>query len=94
MATQPGQPGVDLFGVHYWSDVFASLVGRRQGKLQVKYDPRDLSQIWVITDDGLGKLPPCQIIWQKQPGVFHDALTVLQCQRVGDRVRFCQGMLG
>ncbi len=49
---QLGRTGVTLFGVHYWSDVFASLVGRRQGKVQVKYDPRDLSQVWVIIDDG------------------------------------------
>ncbi|WP_144389836.1 Mu transposase C-terminal domain-containing protein [Phaeobacter sp. 22II1-1F12B] len=49
---QLGRTGVTLFGVHYWSDVFASLVGRRQGKVQVKYDPRDLSQVWVNTDDG------------------------------------------
>lgn len=38
--------------MHYWSDVFASLVGRGQGKVQVKYDPRDVSQIWVIVEDG------------------------------------------
>ncbi|GHF75210.1 transposase [Seohaeicola zhoushanensis] len=49
---QLGRTGITLFGVHYWSDVFASLVGRGQGKVQVKYDPRDLSQVWVITDDG------------------------------------------
>ncbi len=49
---QLGRTGITLFGVHYWSDAFASLVGRGQGKVQVKYDPRDLSQIWVIVDDG------------------------------------------
>lgn len=49
---QLGRTGIALFGVHYWSDVFASLVGRRQGKVQVKYDPRDLSQVWVLVDDG------------------------------------------
>lgn len=49
---QLGRTGITLFGVHYWSDVFASLVGRGHGKVQVKYDPRDLSQVWVIVDDG------------------------------------------
>ncbi|WP_138069738.1 Mu transposase C-terminal domain-containing protein [Sulfitobacter sp. EhC04] len=49
---QVGRTGITLFGVHYWSDVFASLVGRGQGKVQVKYDPRDLSQVWVLVDDG------------------------------------------
>ncbi|WP_227269836.1 transposase family protein [Roseobacter weihaiensis] len=47
-----GRTRITLFGVHYWSDIFASLVGRGQGKVQVKYDPRDLSQVWVLVDDG------------------------------------------
>jgi putative transposase len=47
-----GRTGIALFGVNYWSDVFASLVGRGQGKVRVKYDPRDLSQVWVLVDDG------------------------------------------
>ena len=49
---QLGSTGITLFGVHYWSDAFASLVGRGSGKVQVKYDPRDLSQVWVLVDDG------------------------------------------
>lgn len=49
---QLGRTGITLFGVHYWSDAFASLVGRGSGKVQVKYDPRDLSQVWVLVDDG------------------------------------------
>ncbi len=48
---QLGRTGITLFGVHYWSDAFASLVGRGSGKVQVKYDPRDLSQVWVLVDD-------------------------------------------
>jgi len=48
---QLGRTGITLFGVHYWSDAFAPLVGRGQGKVQVKYDPRDLSQVWVLVDD-------------------------------------------
>ncbi|MEP5151861.1 Mu transposase C-terminal domain-containing protein, partial [Planktotalea sp.] len=38
--------------IGYWSDAFASMLGRGQGKVMVKYDPRDLSQIWVIDEDG------------------------------------------
>lgn len=47
-----GRTGITLFSVGYWSDAFASMLGRRKGKVAVKYDPRDLSQIWVIDEDG------------------------------------------
>jgi putative transposase len=49
---QLGRTGISLFSVGYWSDAFASMLGRGQGKMMVKYDPRDLSQIWVIDEDG------------------------------------------
>ncbi|MDX8354837.1 Mu transposase C-terminal domain-containing protein [Cognatiyoonia sp. IB215182] len=44
--------GISLFSIGYWSDAFGPLIGRGTGKVKVKYDPRDMSQIWVITDDG------------------------------------------
>lgn len=47
-----GRTGVTLFAVHYWSDVFGSMLGRAKGKLKVKYDPRDLSRIWVEHPEG------------------------------------------
>ncbi len=47
-----GRTGITLFTVGYWSDAFASMLGRTKGKVMVKYDPRDLSQIWVIDEDG------------------------------------------
>ncbi len=28
------------------------MIGRGAGKVTVKYDPRDMSRIWVVTDDG------------------------------------------
>ena len=49
---QLGRTGISLFSVGYWSDAFASMLGRGQGKVMVKYDPRDLSQIWVIDEGG------------------------------------------
>ena len=49
---QLGRTGISLFSVGYWSDAFTSMLGRGKGKVMVKYDPRDLSQIWVIDEDG------------------------------------------
>ena len=47
-----GRAGITLFSVGYWSDAFAQMIGRIKGKVVVKYDPRDLSQVWVILEDG------------------------------------------
>ena len=39
--------GVHLFGIRYWSDALTQFIGRDVGKLQVRYDPRDLSNVCV-----------------------------------------------
>ncbi|WVX51682.1 hypothetical protein ROLI_047840 (plasmid) [Roseobacter fucihabitans] len=49
---QLARTGINLFSIGYWSDAFGPMIGRGAGKVLVKYDPRDMSQIWVITDDG------------------------------------------
>ena len=38
--------------MRYWNDAFASLIGRGKEKAQVRFDPRNLSKIWVQVDDG------------------------------------------
>lgn len=47
-----GRTGITLFEVRYWNDAFASLIGRGKEKVQVRFDPRNLSKIWVQVDDG------------------------------------------
>lgn len=49
---QLARTGINLFSIGYWSDAFGPMIGRGAGKVLVKYDPRDMSQIWVIADDG------------------------------------------
>ena len=44
--------GIHLFQIRYWSDALASHIGRGEGKVVVRYDPRDLSVIWVELDGG------------------------------------------
>ncbi len=39
--------GVHLFDLRYWSPALTADVGRTQGRLLVKYDPRDLSRVFV-----------------------------------------------
>lgn len=44
--------GVHLFGIRYWAPALAQDVGRAQGKLSVRYDPRDLSHVFVCRPNG------------------------------------------
>lgn len=43
--------GISLHSIHYWSDVLSLWVGRPQ-KMIVRYDPRDLSRIYLLAPDG------------------------------------------
>ncbi|MEM6408708.1 MAG: Mu transposase C-terminal domain-containing protein [Pseudomonadota bacterium] len=44
--------GIRLFSIDYWSDALTPLLGRTAERLLVKYDPRDLSRIWVRHPSG------------------------------------------
>ncbi|MGC2030303.1 MAG: Mu transposase C-terminal domain-containing protein [Steroidobacteraceae bacterium] len=43
--------GVSLHSIHYWSDVLRSWIGEPE-KMIVRYDPRDLSRIYLLAPDG------------------------------------------
>ena len=43
--------GVSLHSIYYWSDVLRTWIGERQ-KMIVRYDPRDLSRIYLFAPDG------------------------------------------
>jgi putative transposase len=44
--------GIHLFGLRYWSPALTADVGRTKDKLLVKYDPRDLSRVFVRRPTG------------------------------------------
>jgi putative transposase len=44
--------GIHLHGLRYWSSALAADVGRHGDKLLVKYDPRDLSRVFVRRPSG------------------------------------------
>jgi len=44
--------GIHVFDIRYWSDALIDLLGHHELKLQVRYDPRDLSRIYVQRPDG------------------------------------------
>jgi putative transposase len=43
--------GISLHGIGYWSDVLRSWIGERE-RMVVRYDPRDLSRIYLLAPDG------------------------------------------
>ncbi|CAK7261705.1 MULTISPECIES: transposase [unclassified Shinella] len=44
--------GLHLFGIRYWDDVLSPLAGRSARQVRVKFDPRDLSCVYVEQEDG------------------------------------------
>lgn len=47
-----GRDGISLFGIKYWDDVLAMWAGRSTTKMRVKYDPRNLSCVYLEDIDG------------------------------------------
>lgn len=39
--------GIQLFRIHYWDSALSVLAGRSDQKLLIRYDPRDLSKVYV-----------------------------------------------
>jgi putative transposase len=44
--------GIHLFHIRYWSDALRADVGRTKDPLTVKYDPRDISHVFVQRANG------------------------------------------
>jgi putative transposase len=44
--------GITLFNLHYWDDVLSVWAGRSKKKRRVRYDPRNMSHVFVEAPDG------------------------------------------
>lgn len=44
--------GIQLFNIHYWDNVLTAWAGRVDQRIPVKYDPRDLSRLFLQAPDG------------------------------------------
>lgn len=44
--------GIRMFHLHYWDNVLSPLAGRSQQRFIVKYDPRDLSRVYLRDQKG------------------------------------------
>ena len=53
--------GLHLFHIRYWADELRWLMSRESRKFTLKYDPRDLSRIFVLTEDGIIEARPADL---------------------------------
>jgi putative transposase len=44
--------GIALFNIHYWDDILSVWAGQLGRPLRIKYDPRDLSRVYLEDPDG------------------------------------------
>ncbi len=49
---KPRRDGLSLFSISYWHDLLPTWAAQDVGRLPVKYDPRDLSKVWLRLPDG------------------------------------------
>jgi len=68
--------GIHLFGIRYWSPALAQDVGRVDARLAVRFDPRDLSHVFVRRPNGrfvearYGQLAhPAISLWERDAAV-------------------------
>jgi putative transposase len=56
--------GIRVFAIQYWANVLSPLAGRSQQLMDVRYDPRNLSQIFLRHDDGaVWTIPYADLGW-------------------------------
>ncbi len=53
--------GLHLFHIRYWSDELRWMMGRGHDKLTIKYDPRDLSLVFVRAGEGYLEARPADL---------------------------------
>ena len=53
--------GLHLFHIRYWSGELRWLMGEGSRKFTLKYDPRDLSRIFVLTEEGIIEARPADL---------------------------------
>jgi putative transposase len=44
--------GIRIFNIHYWDNILSPLAGRSDQRYLVRYDPRDLSRVFLRDDNG------------------------------------------
>lgn len=72
--------GLRLFNIHYWDDVLSLWAGQSKQRMMVRYDPRDLSKVFLHGPDGRFHAIPCRDL--RRPKI-----TLWEHQRARDELR-------
>ena len=77
--------GIHLFHIRYWSDALRGDVGRALDPLTVKYDPRDISRVFVRRMSGrwIGARPGPSTACNFPVGVSGGDATITQSRETG-----------
>ncbi len=44
--------GIQMFNIHYWDNILSAWAGQTEARMPIKYDPRDLSRVFLLAPDG------------------------------------------
>jgi putative transposase len=72
--------GLRLFNIHYWDDVLSPWAGQSKERRMVRYDPRDLSKVFLHGPGGRFHAIPCRDL--RRPKI-----TLWEHQRARDELR-------
>lgn len=78
-----GREGIRLFNVTYYDGILASLVGSSDRKRRVKYDPRDMSAVFVEMPDGSHVRVPYADLGRPAVSLWEHRATMRQLREEG-----------
>jgi putative transposase len=78
---RPRRDGIELFRLSYWHDALPAIAARSDVKLPVRYDPRDMSRVWLR--------PPGQqeMIMLRLKDLRRPSVTLWEWRAAGKRLR-------
>lgn len=77
--------GIQLFWLHYWDNVLSPWAGRSRSRTLVKYNPRDLSRIYLRDDDGTYWPIPYRDLGQPAISLWEQRAAVKRLRAEGHR---------
>jgi putative transposase len=84
--------GIVLFNTHYWDDILSIWAGQLEQRLRVKYDPRDLSRVYLESPDG--KHWPIRLRdLRRAPITLWESRAARQTLRAGGRGQIAEQMI-
>ena len=76
--------GVVLLGITYWADVLSTWIGEHQ-KMIVRYDPRDLSRIYLLAPDGVYYNLPYRDLYRPAISLYERRAALRRLREQGQR---------